>query len=220
MRRLESSQASLDQARAQVSAREADIQRAIEQKGGDDEAANTILRPARSAVEKAQLDLDNTTVRASAPGVITDLRTDVGQFAATGNPVLTLISLQDVWVEAQFTENNLGHLRPGSEVEIVFDALPGDVYEGRVRSIGRGVASGQSHPPGTLPTIQNNRDWLRQSQRFPVLVDFDASQAEALEQSLRMGGQALVIGYTEGHGFLNFLGAVYIRLMSWLSYAY
>jgi multidrug resistance efflux pump len=102
----------------------------------------------------------------------------------------------------------------------VFDVLPGQVYEGRVRSIGRGVAGDPSHPPGTLPTIQNDRDWLRQSQRFPVRVDFDVGQAEELEGRLRIGGQALVIGYTEGHGLLNLLGAAYIRVMSWLSYAY
>lgn len=220
-RRLEISQATLDQARAGVTAAKADIQRAIEQKGGDDDKNNAILNAALSVVEKAKLDLANTKVTASTKGIITDLRAEVGQYAGTGSPVLTLISLNDVWINAEFTENNLGHLHPGSRVEILFDVLPGRVFTGEVRSIGLGVSTGQTQPPaGTLPTIQNNRDWLRQSQRFPVVIGFDVEQAQDLYEQLHIGGQASVIAYAEGHGILNFLGKIYIRLMSLFSYAY
>ncbi len=220
LRRLEGSQASLDSAVAGVAKAESDVQAAIEQMGGADDASNAILRSARAALEKAELDLSNTLVRASLPGVITDLSTDVGQFAGTGGPVMTLISLHDVWVNAEFTENNLGHLEEGSEVAVLFDVLPGEVYSGTVRSIGVGVSTGSSHPPGTLPTIQNNRDWLRQAQRFPVVVDIDFNEAPEIAGQLRIGGQASVLAYTEGHGFLNLLGSLYIRLMSWFAYAY
>jgi len=220
VRRLEIAQASLAQARAQVDAAEAEIQRAIEQKGGDAEE-NTILKTAQSAVEKAKLDLENTVVRASSRGIVTDLRADVGQYAGTGTPVMTLIAIHDVWIDAEFTENNLGHLRPGSRVEILFDVVPGRVFAGEVRSIGVGVSVNQPPPPGTLPTIENNRDWLRQSQRFPVVIGFKAAQfEEELRRQLRIGGQASVIGYAEGHGFLELLGKGYIRLLSLLSYAY
>ena len=220
VRRLEVSRASLDKARADRAAREADIQRAIEQKGGDDDATNAILKSAQSAVEKAKLDLDNTIVKASSRGVITDLRADVGMYANTGNPVMTLVAIRDVWLNAEFTENNLGHLRPGSPVEILLDALPGQVFAGEIRSIGLGVSEGQPPPPGTLPTVDNNRDWLRQAQRFTVVIGFDVDQQEALRGQLRVGGQASVIVYSEGHAILNLLGKAYIRLMSWLSYAY
>ena len=220
VRRLEVSRASLDQARASVAAREADIQRAIEQKGGDDDQNNAILKSAQSAVEKAQLDLDNTIVMAPSRGVITDLRTDVGLYAGTGSPVMTLVAIHDVWINAEFTENNLGHLHTGSPVEILFDALPGQVFDGAVRSIGLGVSEGQPPPPGTLPTIENSRDWLRQAQRFTVVIGFDVDQHEALRRQLRVGGQASVIAYSDDHVFLKLLGQGYIRLMSWLSYAY
>jgi multidrug resistance efflux pump len=220
VRRLEVSRASLDQARANVAAREADVQRAIEQKGGDDDATNAILQSALSAVEKARLDLDNTIVKASSRGVITDLRTDVGVYAGTGSAVMTLVAIHDVWINAEFTENNLGHLRPGTRVEILFDALPGQVFDGRIRSIGLGVSKGQAPPPGTLPTVDNDRDWLRQAQRFMVVIGFDVDRQETLREQLRVGGQASVIAYTEGHPILTLLGKAYLRLMSWLSYAY
>ena len=220
VRRLEVSQASLDQARAKVSAAEAGIQQAIEQKGGDDDDSNAILKSAQSALEKAQLDLANTVVKASSRGVITDLRAEVGQYAGTGSPVMTLVAIDDVWINAEFTENNLGHMRPGTSVEILFDALPGRIFQGEVRSIGLGISAGQAKPPGNLPTVENNRDWLRQAQRFPVVIGFDITQKKSLRRQLRVGGQASVIVYSSEGGLLRMLGRAYIRLKSWLSYAY
>jgi len=220
VRRLEVSRATLDQAKAKVVSARAEIQRAIEQKGGDDEESNAILRSATSAVAKAKLDLANTLVRAPSRGVVTDLRADVGQYAGTGSPVMTLVAIHDVWINADFTENNLGHMHTGTEVEIVFDSLPGKVFSGKVRSIGLGVSAGQAPPPGTLPTIQNNRDWLRQTQRFPVVIEFKTAQDEKLAAQLRVGGQAAVIAYTEDATLLRWLGELYIRMLSWASYAY
>jgi len=219
VRRLESSQSDYAQALAKVSGAEAEVVRAIEQKGGEGEN-NAKLKSATSAVNKAELDLKHTTTYASSAGVITDLRTDVGQYANAGNPLMTFISIHDIWIEAQFTENNLGHLKTGSVVEFVIDSLPGEVFSGEVRSIGLGVAVGQKPPAGTLPTINNNRDWLRQSQRFPVIISFDVKQSESLRPFIRIGGQAEVIGFTQGHEILNTLAKFYIRIMSYFSYVY
>ena len=220
VRRVEVSQATLEQARAQVTAAQADIQRAIEQMGGDDAADNTILKTALTAVAKAELDLANTLVKAPSRGVVTDLTADVGRYAGTGSPVLTLIVIDDVWINAEFTENNLGHVEVGTPVEILFDVLPGRVFKGEVRSVGLGTSPGGDQPAGTLPTIQNNRDWLRQSQRFPVIIGFDTQQDAALQRNLRIGGQATVMAYSEGTSVLKLLGKAYIRLASVLSYAY
>ncbi len=219
VRRLEIARASLSQARANVAASKAEVQRAIEQNGGEGEG-NAQLKSALNAVEKAVLDLDNTTVRASTRGVITDLRAEVGQYAATGGAVMTLIAIQDFWVSAEFTENNLGHMGVGTPVELVIDAIPGQIFNGRVRSIGLGVATGQAPPAGNLPSIENNRDWLRQSQRYPVMIELDPGQDERLGEQVRIGGQVEVIAYTEKARLLKVVGKAYIRMMSFLSYAY
>jgi multidrug resistance efflux pump len=118
-------------------------------------------------------------VVAPARGLVTDLRTDIGHFAQAGAPAMTLIAIHDLWISADMTENNLGNIDPGDEVAIVLDVLPGEVLKGRVRSVGSGVSSGEQAQPGTLPTIQNSRDWLRQAQRFPVTVEFDAAKPNA-----------------------------------------
>lgn len=83
-----------------------------------------------------------------------------------------------------------------------------------------GVSSGGEAPPGTLPSISNDRDWLRPSQRFPVAIEFNPAQDEVLRRQLRIGGQASAVVYTEDTGILNTLGRFHIRAISWFSYAY
>jgi multidrug resistance efflux pump len=219
VRRLEMARASQEQARANVLVAEAEIRRAVEQKGGDGED-NAQLKSALSALEKAELDFENTVVKASASGVISDLRADVGQFSGTGSAVMTLIAIEDFWVTAEFTENNLGHMREGTVVELVIDAMPGTVLTGKVRSIGLGIAQGQPAAAGTLPTIDNNRDWLRQSQRYPVIIEIDKNQRQKILPHVRIGGQVEVIAYSEEAGLLKLMGKLYIRVMSLFSYAY
>ena len=89
-----------------------------------------------------------------------------------------------------------------------------------MRSVGSGIGPSKPTPPGSLPEIENSRDWLRQSQRFPVAVEFDPVRARAAAARVRIGGQADVLVYTGDHGLMNWLGAVFIGLMSYLSYLY
>ncbi len=218
VRRLEMARAEREKARAQVVSAEADVVRAEQNVGGLG-ADNATLASARSAIAKAELDLKRTRVSAPARGLVTDLRTDVGQYAQAGSPSLTLITVHDMWISAEMTENNLGLVKPGDQVGILLDAMPGTVLKGRVRSIGSGVSSGKNPAAGTLPEIDNNRDWLRQAQRFPVAIEFDRSELARLK-GVRVGGQADVVIYTEDAGVTRLLGRMYIRLMSLLSYVY
>ena len=218
LRRVEGAQATRVKARSQVKAAEADLRRAQETAGERGEN-NAQLLSARAAIEKAELDLERTEVVAPARGLVTDLRTDVGQFAQAGAPAMTLITIHDLWISADMTENNLGNVNPGDRVAIVLDVMPGEVLKGRVRSVGSGVSSGQQAQLGTLPAIENSRDWLRQAQRFPVAVEFDSSERERL-RGVRIGGQADVLIYTGDHVLMNWLAGVFIGLMSYFSYLY
>ena len=211
VRRLEIAQATRETARSQMAAAAADVRRAIEAAGaaGDD---NSQLLSARAAVRKAELDRSKSTVIAGSRGLITDLRTEAGQFVGAGAPVMTLIALNDVWINADMTENNLGRIRPGNEVAILLDSMPGHIFTGRVLSIGYGIQAPQ-------PSPNNNRDWLRQAQRFPVKIAF-AKEDTPPPTSLRVGGQADVLVYTSGSSLLNVAGYLYIRVMSLFSWLY
>ncbi|MDM0110388.1 HlyD family secretion protein [Variovorax sp. J22R24] len=218
LRRVQSAQASRVKALSQEQAAKADLIRALEG-AGESGDKNAQLVSARTAIEKAELDVQRTTVSAPAGGLVTDLRTDVGQFVQAGAPVMTLVTVHDLWISADMTENNLGNIEPGDEVAIVLDVMPGKVLKGKVRSVGSGVASGQPVQAGVLPTIDNSRDWLRQAQRFPVAIEFDPSERDQL-RALRVGGQAEVLVYTGEHGLMNWLGTAFIHMMSFLSYVY
>ncbi len=218
VRRLEIAQATRETASSQVTAAEADVRRAIEAAGVSGEN-NSQLLSARSAVNKAERDKQNTHVVAPSSGLITDLNTDVGQFIGTGTPAMTLIAIHDVWISADFTENNLGNVQPGDEVSILLDSIPGKLFNGTVHSIVYGVDDGRKHPVGSLPAVSNSRDWLRQAQRFPVKITFSSDDMPPAE-NLRVGGQADILIYSEEHSLLNPFGALYIRLMSLFSYLY
>lgn len=218
VRRVESAQANRIKARSQVEGARADLKRAQETAGERGEE-NAQLVSARAAIEKAELDLKRTAVVAPARGTVTDLRTDVGQFVQVGAPAMTLIAVHDLWISADMTENNLGNVNPGDEVAIVLDVMPGEVLKGRVRSVGTGISAGKQAQPGALPPIENSRDWLRQAQRFPVAVEFDPSERDRL-RGVRIGGQADVLIYTGDYSLMNWLGGLFIKVMSYFSYLY
>ena len=216
-RRIEIAENSLAAARGNLAAAEATLRKAEEALGqvGDQ---NTQVQQAQAALDQARLNLTRTLVVAPEDGIVTDVRVDRGNFAQAGAPQMTFLALHNVWVQADFTENNLGHIQSGDPVEIVFDALPGQVFKGRIRTTGFGV-SVDSAPLGSLPTIDNDRQWLRDAQRFSVLVDFDVDDIED-RLNLRVGAQASVIVYADSGWIMTLLGKIKMRLVSIFTYAY
>jgi len=217
-RRLESAEAGLKVATGQVAAARASLEQAQQNLGQEGERNSRILQ-ATAALEQARLDLAHTAVTAPDDGVVTDVRLDVGAFAGAGQAQMTFIATHRVWVQADFTENNLGHIAPGDSAELLFDALPGQVLEGTVREVGFGVDV-NSAPKGSLPTIKNDRQWLRDAQRFPVVVEVDRAILERHRQVLKVGSQVSVTVYTGGHPVLRALGWLHMRIASWLTYFY
>jgi multidrug resistance efflux pump len=215
-RRLEQAEAALTVAQQQLAAARANLEQARQNLGntGDD---NSKVQQALAGLERATLDLERTTVVAPTNGIVTDVRVNRGNFAAAGSPLMTFISTDDIWVQADFTENNLGNVERGDAVRLAFDVFPGRVFEGTVRATGFGVAV-DTAPLGGLPTIDNNRQWLRDAQRFPVIIDFDMSTEEM--SKLKVGAQVTALVYASDSWFFNTLGALYIRIGSILSYAY
>ncbi len=218
-RSLEWATTSRVEGEAQVASAKANLQKAIEGLGPRDEK-NPQLLAARAALDKAKLDLRYTRLVAPSDGIVTDLRVDVGNFAGTGQPLMTFVGAQKMWVEANLTENNLGHIKPGDAVDLVLDVWPDKTLRGRVRNVTFGVTAAEStSKPGTLPTVQNARDWLRNAQRFPVLIDFE-DPVQAAQLGARVGSQVNVLVYTGEHPVLNPMGRFLMWLSGLLSYAY
>jgi multidrug resistance efflux pump len=216
-RRVEQAEASVSVATAQFAAAEANLEKARQDLGETGDQNSRILQ-AQAALDQAELDLSRTMIRALSDGLLTDVRVDRGNFASAGAPQMTFIGVHNIWIQADFTENNLGHITPGDPVEIVFDALPGRIISGRVSSTGFGVDVA-SAPLGSLPTVENSRQWLRDAQRFPVQVEFQLGD-ENDRLAVRVGAQASVIAYTGDHWLFNTVGKIYIRIVSILTYAF
>jgi multidrug resistance efflux pump len=158
-------------------------------------------------------------VRAPGGGLVTDLQLEVGSLAQPGQPLMTFVGINDVWIQADLRENNLGHITLGDPVDIALDAHPGRIFHGRVRSIGFGVESGSGSALGQLPTIENDRNWLRDAQRFPVIIEIDLGRDSGLT-NLRIGAQATVMVFTDKAWLLKPIGKLYLRLVSLFSFAY
>ncbi|WP_064609545.1 HlyD family secretion protein [Photobacterium sp. J15] len=206
--------AAIAHARAQVDSARAGLAQAKKQLGKLGEE-NTEMQAALLALQKAQLDLERTVIRAPAMGGVSNFRLDEGFYASKGQPLMTFVSGEDSWIEAYYRENSLGNMKSGDLVEIALDNAPGDIFRGRIASIDYGVNWGQAQQSGQLATVANQTGWLRQTQRFPVMVRFEGDVPHGL---LRVGGQADVMVYTDEASVMNLFGKLWIRLISWMSY--
>jgi multidrug resistance efflux pump len=208
------SETSFSQAVEHVASAEADLERA-QQTLGISGPSNPEFIATLKALEQAQLDLAFSTVIATADGYIESFNIDLGYFAGAGQPLATLVSSRDYWIEADMKENNISLMKPGNEVEFSLDVVPGKVFRGKVKSIGYGVSTGTTNR-GELPDVKGSTGWLLDPQRFPVIISFNP---EDFPNQIRLGGQVDVLVFSsEKRGFLEFLGKLRIRLISWFSY--
>jgi multidrug resistance efflux pump len=178
---------------------------------------NPRFRSALAALKKTQLDLSRTTTLAPSRGGITNLQIEVGHYASAGSPLMTFIESDNAWIRADFRENNIGNIKPGNAVDILLDVAPGKIFRGKVSSIGFAVDSSSSGDVGELASVSSRSGWLRDAQRFPVIIRFDDDSSKGLR---RVGGQADVLVYTGNNLIINTLGRWWIHALSWLSYIY
>ena len=141
---------------------------------------------ALAARDKAAYNLAQTTVKAPADGVVYQASSfKVGQYVGVGTPLFALVETSDTWIEANFKETQLTHMKTGQKAEIVVDTYPGKTFEATVAAIGAGTGAEFS----LLPAQNATGNWVKVTQRIPVrleLTDPDAKMA------LRTGMSATV----------------------------
>jgi membrane fusion protein (multidrug efflux system) len=138
---------------------------------------NPAVLAAEAQKRKATLDLSRTEVRAPAAGKVSQSSSlQVGQMAFVGMPALTLVLSDNSWVEANFKETDLAHMRVGQPAKITFDAYPGIELKGHVASLGAGTGSEFS----VLPAQNANGNWVKVTQRVPVRIAIDEKSPRPL----------------------------------------
>jgi len=134
---------------------------------------------AKAARDQAALDLKHTDVRAPMAGVVGRMPR-AGDYAKTGVPLVNLASDRDIWIEANFKETALAHMRPGQQVKISVDAYPDYTWTGRVQSLSQATGAETS----ILPAQNATGNWVKVVQRLPVRV---AVEPKPGAPSLRAG---------------------------------
>ncbi|MEH6452926.1 MAG: HlyD family secretion protein [Psychromonas sp.] len=208
--------AAIKQGKAQVRSAIAELDKAKQALGAEGNE-NPRIRNAIANLKQTQLNLSRTVVVAPANGGITNLQVDAGFFANAGSPVMTFVEFNNVWIQVNLRENNLANLQIGNPVDIILDVKPGHIFKGKINSIGFAVNSSSPDAIGGLTSVESSSGWLRDAQRFPVMITFDDDSAAGLR---RLGGQADVQIYTGDNWFINSLGWLWIRTLSYLSYVY
>lgn len=129
---------------------------------------------ALAALHAAELDLSHTVVTAPGDGVVSQTgRLQPGQYATPATAVLSLVATGDTWIEANFKETDLQHMRVGQAVSLTLDAYPGQPLKGAVASIGAGTGSEFA----LLPAQNASGNWVKVVQRVPVRIRLESDQA-------------------------------------------
>jgi membrane fusion protein (multidrug efflux system) len=168
---LDESDAARSRAEAGVAAAAATVeaqQQRITVLAAQREAAVAAVAQAQAARDLAQIDLDNTVVRAPVGGVIGNRQVRIGRLVAPGAALLDIVPVEDVWVVANFKETQIEHIRPRQRVNITIDGYPNTTFEGVVDSFAPGSGSSFS----LLPTDNATGNFVRVVQRVPVKIRF------------------------------------------------
>jgi membrane fusion protein, multidrug efflux system len=173
--------------RANVAAAREQLGQTVAQIDGTTIADHPQVLAAEAAVRNAALALHRTELVSPVTGVIAKRSVQVGQRVAAGTPLLAVVPLDDVWVDANFKEGQLERMRAGQPVTIRTDLYGHQVtYHGHLA----GIAAGSGSAFALLPAQNASGNWIKIVQRLPVRILLDPRELK--DHPLRVGLSATV----------------------------
>jgi membrane fusion protein (multidrug efflux system) len=165
----------------------AQLEQILAQLGTTPLARQPEVLSAESQLRDAALALRRTRIQAPADGIVAQRNVEVGQHVDAGTPLMAVVPLGDVWVNANFKEVQLQHMRVGQKATVTTDIYGGKVtYHGKVA----GLAAGSGNAFSLLPAQNATGNWIKIVQRLPVRILLDPSEIE--KNPLRIGLSASV----------------------------
>ena len=167
---------------ASLLAARAELEQTLVKIGATPIASHPDVLAAASKLRSAALALRRTTIVAPSDGEIARRSVQVGQRVDTNTPLMAVVPLSDVWIDANFKEAQLRNMRVGQKVKITTDLYGGAVtYDGTVA----GVAAGSGNAFALLPPQNATGNWIKIVQRVPVRILIDPGELKA--NPLRIG---------------------------------
>jgi membrane fusion protein, multidrug efflux system len=170
---VDRAQHSLDDARSQAAGAQQQISAVAASLGGNpniDPDRHPSVQTAQAVLDRAKLNLSYTVIAAPSDGVVARVdQLQVGTYISASAPVFALVSSGDIWIEANFKEDQLTHMRAGQEASVQIDTYPGHVFKGKVASVSPGTGSQFS----VLPPENATGNWVKVVQRLPVRVELE-----------------------------------------------
>jgi membrane fusion protein, multidrug efflux system len=155
-----------------------------------------LVLEAQAALDRATLQLSYATIRAPSDGVVTKVeQLQVGDYINAATPVFSLISTHDVWVEANFKEDQLTYMRAGQSAEVSIDAFPGRHFRAQVVSLSPGTGAQFS----LLPPENATGNWVKVVQRVPVRLRLLTADQGALPLDERLSGLSAEVTVDTDH---------------------
>lgn len=192
--RFDAAGRNLEAVRNRIDSTREELQRILTRLGGSPELPtdkNPEVREAEARLAQARLDLSHTVISAPEAGIITKNDLQAGEFVTIGRPVFSIVSSQDVWVEANLKETELTYVREGQTATITVDAYPDHTWQARLISIAPATGAEFS----ILPPQNATGNWVKVVQRLPVrLVVDDQSTGPPLR-----AGMSVVAKIDTGH---------------------
>ena len=129
----------------------------------------------QAELDRARLNLSYATIRAPDDGIVTKVeQLQVGDTISAGAPVFALISTRDVWVEANFKEDQLTYMRTGQPATVEVDTYRGQEFKAHVASLSPGTGAQFT----ALPPENATGNWVKVVQRLPVRLELDATDGD------------------------------------------
>jgi len=172
----------VDQAQASVSAAESQSAAAHAAVEGTDVAQNPVVLQARANFRAAWVAAQRNAIYAPVSGYVAERSVQLGNSVAAGQQLMTVVPLHDLWIDANFKESQLRHIRIGQPVTVTSDLYGSDAeYQGKVIGLGAGTGSVFS----LLPAQNATGNWIKVVQRVPVRIALDNQALD--KHPLRIG---------------------------------
>jgi membrane fusion protein (multidrug efflux system) len=172
----------VEQARAAVNAAEAQSSAAHAAIEGTDVAQNPAVLQARANFRAAWVAAQRNAIYAPVSGYVAERSVQLGNSVAAGQQLMTVVPLHDLWIDANFKESQLRHIRIGQPAKVVSDVYGSDAeYHGKVIGLGAGTGSVFS----LLPAQNATGNWIKVVQRVPVRIALDNQELD--KHPLRIG---------------------------------